>query len=177
MLHHAQNPQLAVSFAAIVIDMYRTTVYPDHPSVEHQAFLASRCPQIVRRTIFNAWSQAAIFNSPIAPTTCDPQNPSSIPTFLHQRSPSGADGFTSVSASPTCRRSLTSRFETSLSRMALEAIVRLCIVKGGCCLFRFGEGGLVVVPTRVNPWDHSSLMTGRCHCSGSDDEERRFRWR
>lgn len=49
---------------------------------------------------------------------------------------------------------------------------------------------------RVNPWDgksdgepssiiglsmigcnHSSLMTGRCHWSGSEEEDRRFKWR
>lgn len=31
---------------------------------------------------------------------------------------------------------------------------------------------------RVNPWvAHSSLMTGRCHCKGSDDDESLLRWR
>lgn len=80
------------------------------------------------------------------------------------------------SASPTCRLSLTSRPAKPLRRMARDAMLRLVF----CDDIDFRD---------VNPWDegdvnsprlgwnHSSLMTGRCHWRGSEDEESRFRWR
>lgn len=102
--------------------------------------------------------------------------PSSIPTFLHQgvlpSPPTGA--LTTLSTSPTWRLGLISLVLPfkPFNFIARPAIVRLII-------------------SRVNPWDafppkfwmeetvpfHSSLMTGRCHCSGSDELDKRLRWR
>lgn len=120
--------------------------------------------------------------------------PSSIPTCLHH----GVSdvGLTILSASPTWRLALTSRplliSPPPLPALLFSFIAMLESVKLGislCCL-----------PTRVNPWDerevaipglpakplprlcedpfiHSSLMTGRCHCSGSELDDRRFKCR
>ena len=130
----------------------------------------------------------------------DPVNhsPSSIPTFLHHGVlPSEAsrgssilsERLTILSASPTCRLALTSRLFTSLFKrmpLPLYASVRLALLSKPPAPILLDS---VCLPTRVNPWDerestaapsllvHSSLMTGRCHCSGSDEEESRFRWR
>jgi hypothetical protein len=118
--------------------------------------------------------------------------PSSIPTCLHH---GVSVGLTILSASPTCLLALTSRpFAASaplLPPLFFNFIAMLESVKLGislCCL-----------PTRVNPWDeereaaipeppatplprlcedpfiHSSLMTGRCHCSGSELDDKRFK--
>jgi hypothetical protein len=120
--------------------------------------------------------------------------PSSIPTCLHH-GVSIVVGLTMFSASPTCLLALTSLpFVASPGPAPLlfNFIAMLESVKLGislCCL-----------PTRVNPWDereavipnlptaplprlcedpfiHSSLMTGRCHCRGSELDDRRFRCR
>jgi hypothetical protein len=120
--------------------------------------------------------------------------PSSIPTWRHQ----GVSevGLTILSASPTWRLALTSRplvkSPPPLPALLFSFIAMLESVKLGislCCL-----------PTRVNPWDereatipeppawplprlcedpfiHSSLMTGRCHCSGSELDDKRFKCR
>ena len=120
--------------------------------------------------------------------------PSSIPTCRHH----GVEvvGLTILSASPTWRLALTSRplvkSAPPLPALLFSFIAMLESVKLGislCCL-----------PTRVNPWDereanipelpaeplprlgedpfiHSSLMTGRCHCSGSELDDKRFKWR
>lgn len=59
---------------------------------------------------------------------------------------------TILSASPTCRLTLTSL----LPPFSLERIIAIM----------------------VNPWDRCSpLMTFSCYCSGSEDDERRFRCR
>lgn len=124
--------------------------------------------------------------------------PSSIVTFFHHGSSARLDcAFTTLSASPTCLRSLTSRcfnpasrpFVFSFSFIAFAARFRLPALSNPACL-----------PTRVNPEDegesalyalcatataapplraavHSSFMTGRCHCRGSEEDERRLRWR
>jgi hypothetical protein len=119
--------------------------------------------------------------------------PSSIPTCLHHGVPVG---LTILSASPTCLLALTSRPLAASPPppppLLFNFIAMLESVKLGsslCCL-----------PTRVNPWDereaaipvppavplprlcedsfiHSSLMTGRCHCSGSELDDRRFKCR
>jgi len=99
-------------------------------------------------------------------------NPSSIPTRLHQ-APDPL--LTITSASPTCLRSLTSQslplsLPLSLSRMAREAIVVLIELE---------------LTDFVNPWGSEyigslaalPLMTGDCHCKGSDEDDRRLRWR
>ena len=118
--------------------------------------------------------------------------PSSMPTCLHQGV--SVDALTMLSASPTWRLALTSRpllkSPPPLPALLFSFIAMLESVKLGislCCL-----------PTRVNPWDerevtipelpaeprlcvdpfiHSSLMTGRCHCSGSELDDRRFKCR
>lgn len=122
-----------------------------------------------------------------------PQMPSSIPTCLHQ---GVSVGFSVVCASPTCLLALTS-LPLALSPVPLPErlfsfIAMLESVKLGislCCL-----------PTLVNPWDereviipndpallplrlcedpfiHSSLMTGRCHWSGSELDDNLLRCR
>ena len=118
--------------------------------------------------------------------------PSSMPTCLHQGV--SVVALTILSASPTWRLALTSRpfliSPPALPALLFNFIAMLESVKLGislCCL-----------PTRVNPWDerevaipelpakplprlcvdpfiHSSLMTGRCHCSGSELDDRRFK--
>lgn len=136
-----------------------------------------------------------------------PQSPSSIPTFRHQgwrplaslRLP---PALTASSTSPTCLRSLTSLPAFNFSLIALCAIVKPALRSNPlrASIFSFPpplpSDSLDCLPTgRVNPGDeresavppaaasagvfviHSSLMTGRCHCSGSDDEDRRLRWR
>ena len=120
--------------------------------------------------------------------------PSSMPTCLHQGV--SVVALTILSASPTWRLALTSRpllkSPPPLPALLFSFIAMLESVKLGislCCL-----------PTRVNPWDerevaipglpakplprlcedpfiHSSLMTGRCHCSGSELDDRRFKCR
>ena len=99
-------------------------------------------------------------------------NPSSIPTCLHQ-APDPL--LTITSASPTCLRSLTSQslplsLPLSLSRMAREAIVVLIELELTDFVNPRGSeyiGSLAAFP----------LMTGDCHCKGSDEDDRRLRWR
>jgi hypothetical protein len=70
------------------------------------------------------------------------------------------------SASPTCLRSLTSRIlPLSLSRIDLD----MCIA-ADCVSPRATVVSRCVMPA-------VPLVTGRCHCRGSEDDERRLRWR
>jgi hypothetical protein len=138
-------------------------------------------------------ADASLVHSPSNPSP-SPQIPSSIPTCLHH-GVSVVVGLTMFSASPTCLLALTSLpFVASPGPAPLlfNFIAMLESVKLGislCCL-----------PTRVNPWDereavipnlptsplprlcedpfvHSSLMTGRCHCRGSELDDKRFKCR
>lgn len=101
--------------------------------------------------------------------------PSSMPTFLHHGLSAPLSANIS-SASPTCRRSLTSLLTCpdSFNRIAFMASTLV------------GRDPYRLVVPRANPWEpdrmsslcvHPSLMTGNCYWRGSDDEERRLRWR
>jgi hypothetical protein len=99
--------------------------------------------------------------------------PSSMPTFLHH---GASPPFCPIisSKSPTCLLSLTSLLTCpeSLSFIALIASILV---------------GREPVPCRANPWEPErmsslcvhppSLMTGNCYWRGSEDDERRLRWR
>lgn len=110
--------------------------------------------------------------------------PSSIPTSLHQ-APLGPLSDNISSASPTCFRGLTSisltlTFPLSFNFMALLAMLRLRLLFASD---PFKDEILLVFARLVNPWGAvvafaaGPLMTGRCYCRGSEEEDRRFRWR
>ena len=77
--------------------------------------------------------------------------------------------YTTLSASPTCFLVLTSRL-LNLD-LNVDENVNPCV-----CLFR-----LIVVGNQASPslllLLEISLMIADCHWRGSDEEERRFRWR
>lgn len=116
--------------------------------------------------------------------------PSSIVTFRHH----GTDpvplsfGCKLSSTSPTCLLSLTSRTAlppveegSGLSRLARDAMLRFIDLRDVDVnpwdeLFCLGVRDANVWSPMLG-WNHSSLMTGRCHCRGSEEDERRLRWR
>lgn len=149
-------------------------------------------------SLWNAQSTALIHDPSVFPNRIPdipkgrPHHmPSSMPTFFHQGfEPSPAEGaaLTLSATSPTCFRALISRLCRShilpgaggFNFFTLLAIVRLAILSPPPAV------DLISLPARVNPWEegrsniivfHSSLMTGRCHCSGSELELKRLRCR
>lgn len=100
--------------------------------------------------------------------------PSSIPTLRHHGlSPSlGPLSANMSSASPTCRLSLISLLTWPLSFNFMALLAR----KGLYCR----EPLPCAIPRedRMSSLDvHPPLMTGNCYCRGSEEEERRLRWR
>ena len=104
--------------------------------------------------------------------------PSSIVTFFHHGWPSRPliRPASISAASPTWRRSLIS-LVIGFRRSALRAMVgawmrstsSLLSVRRALYDSASPRAGVVSA--------HSALVTGRCHWSGSEEEERRFRWR
>ena len=120
--------------------------------------------------------QGAIYTTTTIFRPSDPSyTPSSMVTLRHQ----GFSPFSAniSSASPTCRLSETSLLTCplSLSRMAFSARKLLAPFAPLRASPRDGDPD----PERISSLETQppSLVTGSCYWRGSDDEERRLRWR
>ena len=83
------------------------------------------------------------------------------------------------SASPTCRRSLTSllSWPDSLRRMALEARKLVLVLCAPNARARASPRGELVASLPRGLAAQLPLLAGSCYCRGSDDDESRFRCR